>query len=203
MAIAAEREGDGDEILADPTCKSTVNESTGSPKTKKKFTPDEDRYLLYLVSMLGMYDWKSVSGYMKGRSRRQCRERFKYYLEPGLYRPAWTPYEDELLVQKVQEFGPKWANISQFFPGRTDIDLKNRYQIVKRSLADMESEAELEAGGDPGNGKKFESMVMREDLLPPVHFRLPVAVERPRMPRKILAASLRPGQVIVSAHERS
>jgi hypothetical protein len=48
---------------------------------KKKFTEEEDQYLLYLVSIHGIRDWKTVSWHMRGRTVRQCRERFKYYLE--------------------------------------------------------------------------------------------------------------------------
>jgi hypothetical protein len=101
--------------------------------SKKKFTEHEDRFLLHLVTVQGIRDWKSIALHMQGRTVRQCRERFKYYLEPGLDRPSWSKAEDQLLMEKFEAFGPHWAQIVLFFPGRTDIDLKNRYNRIRRS----------------------------------------------------------------------
>ena len=46
---------------------------------------------------------------------------------PGVNTAPWTEYEDKLLEQKVNELGRKWSVIAKFFPGRTDINIKNRY----------------------------------------------------------------------------
>jgi hypothetical protein len=39
----------------------------------------------------------------------------------------WTGDDDQLLLFKVAELGPRWSAIAQLFPGRTDIGVKNRY----------------------------------------------------------------------------
>jgi hypothetical protein len=39
----------------------------------------------------------------------------------------WTSEEDELLISKIQELGPKWTILAQFSPDRTDLQLKNRW----------------------------------------------------------------------------
>jgi hypothetical protein len=110
---------------------------------KKKFTQQEDNYLLHLVHLHGPRDWKTVAWYMGGRTVRQCRERFKYYLAPGLGRRAWTPDEDAFLLDRYAVFGPKWAQMALLFEGRTDIDLKNRYHKLIRSVQ-TENEANEE-----------------------------------------------------------
>ena len=108
-------------------------EEANPVSTKKKFSASEDSYLAYLVSIHGPNDWKKIAWNMTGRTVRQCRERWKYYLEPNINRKGWTSEEDELLVEKYREFGPKWAQITAFFENRTDIDLKNRYHKIERS----------------------------------------------------------------------
>jgi hypothetical protein len=41
--------------------------------------------------------------------------------------PPWTDEQDELLSQKVRELGRRWQRIASFFDGRTDINVKNRW----------------------------------------------------------------------------
>ena len=101
---------------------------------KRKFTHDEDVLLLKLVEKYGLI-WKSIAKRMKGRTTRQCRERYKYFLEPSLNKNNWTDDEDRLLIQKFMEYGPKWSYISVFINSRSPIDLKNRYHLLKRMSA--------------------------------------------------------------------
>jgi hypothetical protein len=70
---------------------------------------------------------------MQGRTTRQCRERWRYYLHPSINRTAWTEAEDRLLLQKYNELGAKWSHIVPFFHLRTDVDLKNRFKRIYRT----------------------------------------------------------------------
>jgi hypothetical protein len=47
---------------------------------------------------------------------------------------VWTEAEEQVILAKYQEFGPKWVRISSFRSGRTGNDVKNRWHkhIVKR-----------------------------------------------------------------------
>jgi len=94
---------------------------------RKKFTPQEDERLRRVVAQLGRSNWKTVALYFQGRDARQCRERWTHYLSPDLVTGDWTEADDELLCAKVAELGTKWSEIAQFFRGRTDIGVKNRY----------------------------------------------------------------------------
>lgn len=107
-----------------------------SQKTmKQKFSASEDTLLQGLVEKHGTSDWKLIAEFMPNRTSRQCRERWKYYLDPqlnSLSPTKWTREEDEKLIAKYYEYGPKWSQIAHFFPQRTDINLKNRFHRLER-----------------------------------------------------------------------
>ena len=97
---------------------------------RQMFSPEEDEMLKLLVKKFGDKDWKFVAKKMPGRTTRQCRERYKSYLAPDIKNGPWTEEEDELLKQKYDEFGPKWAKIASFFKSRSDINIKNRWSSL-------------------------------------------------------------------------
>jgi hypothetical protein len=97
---------------------------------KAKFSHSEDIKLLELVAAHGKRDWLAIARQMPNRSVRQCRERWCNYLAPGVANGPWSSEEDALLLEKFLEFGPKWKAMTAFFPGRTDINIKNHYMTV-------------------------------------------------------------------------
>ena len=108
---------------------------TGKPHPKSKFTPEEDLKLKRIIFQFGDSDWNLISRLMNNRNQRQCRERWQKYLSPFVRFDPWTPEEDKLLNKLVNDFGQKWVKISQFFKNRTDINVKNRWMVLKRMSA--------------------------------------------------------------------
>ena len=102
-------------------------------RARRNWTPIEDVYLVTLVGMLGLDSWKAISARIPNRTARQCRERWKSYLSPDIKNGPWTHEEDLLLVQKYNELGPKWVEISKSFDGRSDNNVKNRWYSSVRS----------------------------------------------------------------------
>lgn len=102
---------------------------------KVKFTPEEDAHLLQLVQQFGAKDWIKISSLIGTRNPRQCRERFKNYLNPELRRDQWTREEDDLLEMKYKEYGAKWNKIAKFFVNRSDNALRNRWMMIARHRA--------------------------------------------------------------------
>jgi hypothetical protein len=102
---------------------------------KLKFTPEEDERLNAIVREYGIKDWIKVGSLMRTRNARQCRERYKNYLDPDLRRGGWTIQEDELLEAKHREYGAKWNKIARFFANRSDISLRNRWMVLARHHA--------------------------------------------------------------------
>lgn len=102
--------------------------------TKKKFDAEEDIRLIKLVQKYGCVDWATISSQMPGRTQRQCRERYKNYLSPNLNNSPWTSEEDNILIKKYQAHGPKWSVLAQYFPGRSDINLRNRVASIMHHM---------------------------------------------------------------------
>jgi hypothetical protein len=102
--------------------------ATDDPKiARHKFTPDEDEHLRSLVAEMGQSDWNAIALHFHKRTARQCRERWRHYISPAVRIGSWSEADDQLLLSKVSELGPRWSAISNLFPGRTDIGVKNHY----------------------------------------------------------------------------
>lgn len=100
---------------------------------RKCFTPDEDARLLLLINKY-RYNWKKISNEMKNRSVRQCKERFHHYLSPNIKHDNWTQEEDILLLKTVDSFGKRWKIFELIFKGRTEISIRNRYNVLIRKI---------------------------------------------------------------------
>ncbi|OHT09792.1 hypothetical protein TRFO_21141 [Tritrichomonas foetus] len=106
---------------------------------KSKFTPEEDEILRTVVEECGQSDWVEIAKRMpNGRNARQCRDRWQNYLSPDVVNGPWTEDEEALLVQKYNEIGPYWKQIATFFPTRTDINIKSRWNLRERRLKKAE-----------------------------------------------------------------
>jgi hypothetical protein len=106
--------------------------ATTGTSLKIKFTSIEDQRLLDLVAIHGNQDWTRIAALLGTRNARQCRERYKNYLNPSLRQDDWTPEEDLLLLSKFAQFGAKWNKIAKFFVHRSDNSLRNRCQQLGR-----------------------------------------------------------------------
>ena len=102
--------------------------------SRQKFSPEEDEKLKELASK--MNTWEDIAKEMPGRNGRQCRDRYKNYLNSCYFNGQWTVEEDRILLDKYKEFGPRWSKIQTFFQNRSSNSLKNRwnYYISKHLI---------------------------------------------------------------------
>jgi hypothetical protein len=105
------------------------------PITRRKFARDEDDLLRSLDTQFGESSWDTVARHMGIRTARQCRDRWKHYVSPELVNDPWSESDDQVLLARYGEFGPQWARIAKFFPGRTDITVKNRYISIQGRIS--------------------------------------------------------------------
>jgi hypothetical protein len=96
-------------------------------KRRAKFSVMEDLQLRQLVAEYGVSNWAKIASLMPDRNLRQCRERWKHYLSATRLQVPWTVHEDQLLLEKVQAWGPRWTRIASFMGTRTDIEVKTRW----------------------------------------------------------------------------
>lgn len=66
-----------------------------------------------------------------------------YQVQPGLKREDFTPEEDALLGRLVDTIGFKWTKIQKKMPGRSDMDVKNRWHFLERARKRKERNGEL------------------------------------------------------------
>jgi hypothetical protein len=100
---------------------------------KSRFSFIEYLQLRLLVEKHGAKEWNFISSLMINRNSRQCNDRWENFLSPNVDLSIWSEDKDSLLIEKRREFGAHWVKILQFFPKRTDIALKNRWNFLQRT----------------------------------------------------------------------
>jgi hypothetical protein len=107
-------------------------DSSKQRKIKQRFTPEEDNMLISLVNQLGTDDWIAIAEQLgNGRNVRQVKERYHLYLKDSINKDPWTPEEDQLLL-RLYIPTMKWKDMVPYFSGRTDVQIKNRYNFLRR-----------------------------------------------------------------------
>ena len=108
-------------------CLANNNVFIGSKNpVRRSFSKEEDKTLIKLVEKYGE-KWDRVSSNMPERNIRQCRERWKFYLDPKIDRSPWTLEEDKLIISKYYEFGFKISKVRKFIgKKRTNQQIRNR-----------------------------------------------------------------------------
>jgi hypothetical protein len=87
-----------------------------------KWTEDENSKLKDAVQLHGGKNWDAIATLVPGRTRSQCRSRWKDVLDPSIALTAgrtgkWTEDEDSKLKDAVQTHGGKnWDGIAALVP---------------------------------------------------------------------------------------
>lgn len=92
------------------------SESDETKQTKpRNWTQKESNTLRALVETHGPSNWLFLASQIStGRTDLQCMQHWYQVLDPAIRKGkgTWTPEEDQLLLQKVQEIGRKWTQVS-------------------------------------------------------------------------------------------
>ncbi len=106
----------------------------------------EDSGLLEVIKSHESENWVAIASELCKRlpdchkSAKQCRERYRNYLNPGLVTRRWAKEEKSLLLVLHHSFGTQWGHISSFFQGRSDVSLKNLfYSFIRKVLSAIRS----------------------------------------------------------------
>lgn len=86
---------------------------------------------------MGAREWNKIAehfnaemGVTYNRTGKQCRQRWMNILDPSIKKDRWSIKEDLILLQRQQELGNKWIEISLYLNGRTESMIKNRFQSL-------------------------------------------------------------------------
>jgi hypothetical protein len=108
-------------------------------KLRRQWTYEEDQYLQKLVQKFGTKKWTTVAEVLKnkytvkGRTSKQCRERWHNHLDPNITKQAWSLDEKLILFEFHRDCGNKWSVVANKLPGRTDNSIKNHfYSTIRR-----------------------------------------------------------------------
>ncbi|TVU41062.1 hypothetical protein EJB05_14553, partial [Eragrostis curvula] len=98
----------------------------------KAWTKEEDLQLKAAVETFGDNNWQLVSTSLDGRTGSQCSNRWRKTLHPERTgRGRWSLDEDKCLMVAVKLFrSGSWNRISQFVPGRTQSQCRERWKDV-------------------------------------------------------------------------
>ncbi|KAK8881949.1 hypothetical protein M9Y10_044587 [Tritrichomonas musculus] len=116
-----------------------------SKREKKTFSREEDNLINFVVTTFGNRNWEMIATFVKGRTAKQCRDRYMNYLKPGLTNIEWTQSEDDLIIELYMKYGPKWAIISKYFANRNQISIKNRFKFLQKSRANDKAKSCISA----------------------------------------------------------
>jgi len=100
----------------------------------RQWTADEDQKLLDAYAYVQIdeghgFSWNAIAHYVPGRTPNQCQHRYKKSADPTILKGAWSRNEDIALLKAVMQIGLDWSKIrdSNVVPGRTDLQLRDRY----------------------------------------------------------------------------
>lgn len=104
--------------------------NAGSLQKSRKFTYNEDS-MIYKLRNDSRQDWDEIAKNLgTGKTARQIRDRYKFYLNPK-QTVFWNENRNALLLEKVKLYGKDWNFIARFFPDETAVSLKNIYLKIK------------------------------------------------------------------------
>ncbi|KAF0984116.1 hypothetical protein FDP41_008031 [Naegleria fowleri] len=109
----------------------------GRSKTCKRWTEEQNRLLKDAVLRYGPRNWKKIASEISGGmfTADQCNQHWHRVLHPRIIKGEWTQEEDNLLFDKVAEYGESsWTKVAEFLIGRTDIQCRHRYFQKKKEM---------------------------------------------------------------------
>ena len=107
---------------------------------RKLWSQEEDEAIKALSARYGIQNWTLISQKLsqeynvKGRTGKQCRERWHNHLDPNISKDPISPEEESIIFYRHREFGNKWAEIASFLKGRSDNSIKNQFYSTLRKF---------------------------------------------------------------------
>jgi len=105
-------------------------ERRSTRETRCTWSVEDDETLKCAVEKHGTKSWAVAGTYIKGKTGKQCRERWTTTLDPRLRQEPWNAEEDAKLVEAQAKYGGRWSKIVRVLPGRTEVGAKHRWALL-------------------------------------------------------------------------
>ena len=112
--------------------------TTRSAKLKKKrscarWTEEENKKLIEAYIKYEGKNWGAIAKAVGNKTSDQCNQHWWRVLNPEICKTPWITEEDQLLFDRVTEFGESsWKKVSQGLRGRTDLQCRHRWNQLKK-----------------------------------------------------------------------
>ena len=116
-----------------PTSPTDDSSSNGKRKSCNRWTKNENELLIKAIEKYGEKKWNEIAKMVATKNSDQCNQHWWRVLNPKICKKPWTEDEDNILVDKVREFGESaWKSIADSFQGRTDIQCRHRWIMLRK-----------------------------------------------------------------------
>ncbi|RMJ04967.1 hypothetical protein CDV36_014364 [Fusarium kuroshium] len=111
---------------------------------RQRWSSNEDNTLKKLVQAWDPPDWNRIAQKIGPMTARQCRERYKNFLDPNLNKKEITQEEGATIDRLVEEMGKNWADVARRLGGRrTGNAVKNWWHNKQNRLKKLASRQHL------------------------------------------------------------
>lgn len=107
---------------------------TSTPKVGPfGWTKEEDKRLTDIMKKYkNARDWEPIAKeHNRGRTAKECHERWIRYLKPGVRKGQWTDHEDAIVMEVVENSTEqpftRWSDLAQRLPGRVGKQIRDRW----------------------------------------------------------------------------
>ncbi|THV01376.1 hypothetical protein K435DRAFT_655301 [Dendrothele bispora CBS 962.96] len=99
-------------------------------RERRAWSAQEDQMLLEAVNK-GICNpcpsrWSAIATHIPNRTNKDCRKRWFAHFATDIIKGAWTPEEDNRLMEAMEKYGPKWSKIAAV------VKTRNSDQCAKR-----------------------------------------------------------------------
>ncbi|EFC40837.1 myb DNA binding domain-containing protein [Naegleria gruberi] len=119
-------------VKSEPTSP-TDDGANGKRKSCNRWTKNENELLLKAIEKYGEKKWNEIAKMVATKNSDQCNQHWWRVLNPKICKKPWNEEEDNILIDKVREFGESaWKSIADSFQGRTDIQCRHRWIMLRK-----------------------------------------------------------------------
>ena len=119
-----------------------------SRKQPRFWTTQDDEFLRTAVMKHGEQYWTKVAKEVPNRNAKECVQRWKKVLAPGLKKGKWSDAEDQSLIALIEKHGQNWTLLSECMKSRSSKQCRERWMNhlnpdLKKTKWSAEEDAKL------------------------------------------------------------